>query len=432
MVRKLIFYFTCVFLGFSSQGHTFTCQDLLSVRAFTPRFIKERFQNTFVKAAAKDPRLAILKLIEVSTKVDLIDNMTSPALLTTVVFRPEVDSKVFKYLKESAAETTVSKAVAVQHALPKHVRVLFEMLERKYRLALEILNLAYREKTGEELQIGPEEFAFGFVEYLRDTVAEISLNAKSRGFFSGVDLKTIDWVEVQRIIAEPLKNSPLFAFSSEEKLFHPEFLEVINPANGYRQMLHETTASLRNSLETVPVGVSYRILDLVSSVRFGNRHFYNNYRSAPTTSREAYVKDGEKAGGIVEAELDVPASKKKLIATLLDRSHLALDPIGGLSKRKGVCFYTCGSFPPGFFLRIGKPLVSVTYGTPSPLFVSLAIQKLLGIGPVKAMGLRDFTWKKAKYDIPVILLHDVLPAWVEIQIYMMAWAGLQEAISSLF
>ena len=107
-----------------------------------------------------------------------------------------------------------------------------------------------------------------------------------------------------------LPNDILKFRTGDKKFFKQDFIEELNYLNGFDDNLKNVSKMLAKKLEDIPVGTSFRPIELTHTIRFGDMQFYGNYGNFTATSRAAYERGAKKLGGLTDAEFNVSVNKK--------------------------------------------------------------------------------------------------------------------------
>ena len=374
------------------------CSDFLArvaekVGLYKPKITEQRV----VRLREADERKAWLLFTHFSDTVDTIDNFSSAATQQLIFSRKLKETTRNALNRFSATQTPFSNAV--KRSMPdlnEEALFFIESFERRFIFAAKVINKAAK-ISGKGNLVNTNRYRILFRTNLVRAISELVETTRSKLFPEDM-VDTIESIETSFGLG---RNS----FNAERKEFNSDFLRAVGSQGDPEQAIQNISEYLKEGLEALPIGISYRPIELTSTVRFGYKHFYGNWFNYNATHRTAYVKGSKKLGGVFDAELKVSIRKKKELAIGLDNTHQTLDVVFGKKEACSRYFNTCGSYAPFFFISHRVPIISPFYVTPFPQMISLGLQRLLRMPTVK-----NFKYTHSQSTtlgiVPVFLLHD--------------------------
>jgi hypothetical protein len=374
-------------------------------------FFKGSKREKFNRLYKTDPRLANLMLVSKSKSLDLLDNVTSPATEQLLFKKIGVLPKVARDLIQSKVQELTGNLNLSLHE--KNYLTLFIVKSIiAHRIIREIMKAS-------NIKFSRDEISAHFAQVFESSLDEI--NDSNFQDFNLIRLKTAfsknDFEQKFKVFIKNLS----FALSDTKFTLNDDILSDVGSRqySSYAELYDQVTHTLEQQLSELPVGISYRILELTSTIRFGNQHFYSGYFLYDETSRGAYERDAGNKGGLLEVTLNIPNYNKKKLAIILDRGHRSLDSIFNLEKSAGTFFFTCGAYAPVALWRAGVPIITPAIITPATTILSLGLQRALGFTFIKNFSFSKYDQSPVSLlSVPAFVIHELFPTAIEMTFYI--------------
>ena len=406
----------------------------------------QRLVSKYTQLKKVDRRLAWLKLAEKFDSLEEIDNLSSPAILHHITIKKRFPGEVEDYLKNVNEKPSVVLPLLENEGitLTDFQREFIGLIEKKYRIGAEIAFMAYKQKN---MAISEEKWRGNYYDnllaFLNRTIDEISAKDTNSVFFP----PHLSNVLHSRSFAKDLPNTDLFQLPSDDMaLFDESFLSRLADDIEIEKGIEKIAQVMGQILEEMPVGISLRPAEAINTVRLGNWHYYGYFldnwidKKYKKISRQGYEKGrpeilvyskiSQKVGpmaakvrGVMDIEFNASNHKKKIIATLLDKTHRNLDLIEDFSHNPNKkCLHTCGSFPYYIMFKAGIPIIFPIYLSPESGMAALAVQKALKFPNVKTVQFSKFTKEGILVGTTVASLHGIGKLVMEAGFYYIAVA----------
>lgn len=407
-----LFISVLIGLPFSAEAKTGTyCARFLApLKVFvTPD--RESLLNRYSKLSAEDDRLAVLYLTKFSATLNAVESAVSPGIVKEVLLKGRKTPTELPALL-SLIRSRPSILNAKEASESPWMKVILD-LELRFRLAVTMYLLS----TNEDTKGIEQDYPSALIQFLKRSAMEIDQN--------GIQIDLIELVNRLDVLqTDESYFSPIFA--STERI-STEF--KIPFTNNLLEDVLKFGRRLDDELTNVTVGISLRPIEAVSSVRYGQNHYFGNYYNYKQISRKAYersrpnikgsglkVTNGQ---GTIHIELNLSNRKKKMVAILLDQTHCTLDPAFKLGSVPNRMVHTCGTYPNYIFLRSGVPVISPSYIWPEPGIASLIVQRILNLPTVKRVEFANFGATGAVGGVVASYWHGFMGAQhIEVPIYL--------------
>ena len=342
--------------------------------------LTRKTSSKIVRLNDKDPRILWHKLGKKSRMAKTLENIVSPSVQSFYIHE-KASGELLQKAKDmaNASSSCVDTLESMGLSLSQEEAIIVSNFEKRFRLVSEIINAAFVKKYG-HLSINERSYAESIhrsLTYMADEIPELQ------------NLKEKLVQNENRFINEFLATDDLLSLRIEGQDFlKDDFFQVIEPHN-LQQNMDNISNTLLDRLEKMPIGISYRPLELTNTVRFGNRHFYGNWMSYRSTSRAAYKRGARRLKGMFDVEFRASTRTKKSLGISLDRMHRKLDYFFGQTSVCDRIWHSCGTYPPSTFLSHGIPAISPFYIAPEIQNISYAIQRMLMLPHIKSFSFSE-------------------------------------------
>lgn len=345
----------------------------------------------------QEPRYKWRKEVRKNPALEMTDNFTTPAG-QAVAFRRGVAKRPMDWEVNWATTwrdhpNALSEAALKELGASPDAIAWLSSAEKRFRIS-----------AGMVLSPLPEQRASLARQYLPELSSHLESAMQTlveQGRLTQTSLEAIK----QRLATAPQDSLLPEMEEKPTRLFESAFITAMEGKLTLKETLAAGSAFIHKAIDETPVGLSFRPAELINNIRWGDTHFYGGHGRYTSTSRDAYLKKADPLGGYVEATLNLSVEQKKKLAIQIDRGHQSFDRLFG----DNVChqvLHGCGTYPVMQLTRAGAPYVSPVYSTPEGQFLSLGVQKALGMKNVK-----DFTFKPSpqmKVVMPLTLFHSTL------------------------